>query len=195
MGIKYIGGGRIWGSQAQMESVKKAAEASAAKRRLAANIERIKASDAAGRLPSSQDVIANAVNYPSQAHYSQALNEARRRERVAAGGPATIPKGKMLGADGKLKDATPKLSDIMTNDAAARARLNANIARVRASDKEAADRKRLNENIARVRASDAAGKKERAAQERLQANIARVRASDAAGKKERAAQALRGMRK
>jgi hypothetical protein len=105
--------GGLWGTVAQQKAVQKAAEASAAKRRKnhpdpQDMLDRSRRSE-----PSVAEVIANAVNYPSQTAYSQALNEAKRRERIAAGGPATVPKGKILGSDGKLRDATPKATDIL----------------------------------------------------------------------------------
>jgi hypothetical protein len=110
-GFHHTRAGEIWGSQAQQAAVKKAAEASARKRRKNHPDPQDMRDRHQG--PTVDEVIANAVNYPSQAAYSQALNEARQRARVAAGGPATVPKGKILGSDGKLRNATPKSSDIL----------------------------------------------------------------------------------
>jgi len=83
--------------------------------RLIETAQAVQANHHAGLPPtaSSAEVIARAAHFPNQDAYSAALNLARRRERIAAGGPATVPKGKVLGADGKLRNATPKSTDIL----------------------------------------------------------------------------------
>lgn len=63
----------------------------------------VKDATEAAKNPSSAEVIANAVNYPDQNAYSDALNAAKRRERIAAGGPASM----------KGKGPSQKLSDIL----------------------------------------------------------------------------------
>lgn len=95
--------GDIWGSPAQKAAQLKAAKASAEKRR------KNQPDPQDRRDRSLAEVMSNPHDYPSRDAHTDAIIAAKRRERLAAGhGPAVIPKGKALAADGTLKDAENK---------------------------------------------------------------------------------------
>jgi hypothetical protein len=100
--------GELWGSAKQQAAVQKAAEASARKRRK-------RHPDPAPfdpNGPTEAEVRANPHNYRNRDAHTDAIIAARRNDRLRAGG-AEIPRGKVMGADGKLRNASSQVSDIL----------------------------------------------------------------------------------